>query len=86
MGCRRPFAVVNGVQITKTDSQGRYELPVTDDTILFVIKPRDWKTPLSKNKTPQFYYIHKPQGSPQGLKYAGVPPTGPLPPAVSERK
>jgi len=75
--------VSNGDQITKTDAEGRYELPVTDDTILFVIKPRDWKTPLSKNKTPQFYYIHKPKGSPQGLKYAGVSPTGPLPPAVN---
>ncbi len=74
--------VSNGVQITKTDTEGRYKLPVGDDTILFVIKPRNWRTPLSKNNTPEFYYIHKPQGSPKGLQYAGVAPTGPLPPTV----
>ena len=74
--------VSNGHQITKTDRNGRYRLPVDDDTILFVIKPRGWRTPLSKNKTPEFYYIHKPKGSPQGLKYAGVSPTGPLPSSI----
>ena len=54
--------VSNGVQITKTDSQGRYELPVTDDTILFVAKPRGWQTRLNELNLPQFYYIHKPNG------------------------
>jgi len=75
--------VSNGVQITKTDNDGVYKLPVTDDTLLFVIKPRNWRTPLSKNNTPEFYYNHKPHGSPKGLRYAGVAPTGPLPPTVN---
>src|SRR5262249_44368416 len=63
------------------DDRGRYELPVTDDTILFVIKPRGWRTPLSDDLLPRFYYIHKPHGSPE-LTYPGVSPTGPLPESV----
>ncbi|MDA1015410.1 MAG: calcineurin-like phosphoesterase family protein [Planctomycetota bacterium] len=74
--------VSNGVDIVKTDASGRYELPIDDDTIVFVIKPRGWQTPLSDTLLPQFYYIHKPKGSPTTLKYAGVKPTGPLPKSV----
>jgi hypothetical protein len=74
--------VSNGRQIVATDARGRYELPVDDDTILFVIKPRGWRTPLSADMLPRFYYIHKPHGSPAHFKYAGVAPTGPLPESV----
>lgn len=73
--------VSNGHEIVATDGRGRYELPVDDDTILFVVKPRGWKTPLNDHNLPQFYYIHKPHGSPPS-KYAGVKPTGPLPESV----
>ncbi len=74
--------VSNGRKIVKTDEDGRYELPVDQDTIVFVIKPRHWRTPLSENNLPQFYYIHKPEGSPDS-KYAGVAPTGPLPESIN---
>lgn len=73
--------VSNGRQIVQTEADGSYNLPVGDDTILFVIKPRGWRTPISKDKLPRFYYIHKPNGSPE-LKYPGVAPTGPLPASV----
>ncbi|EDL57121.1 calcineurin-like phosphoesterase C-terminal domain-containing protein [Gimesia maris] len=73
--------VSNGREVVCTDENGLYQLPVTGDTILFVIKPQGWRTPLSKNLTPEFYYIHKPNGSPKS-KYAGVKPTGPLPASV----
>lgn len=73
----RDVRVSNGREIVTTDEHGRYSLPVDDDTILFVIKPRGWRTPLNENHLPRFYYIHKPNGSPD-LKYAGVEPTGPL--------
>ncbi|MBX3437780.1 MAG: calcineurin-like phosphoesterase family protein [Planctomycetaceae bacterium] len=73
--------VSNGHQIVTTDGNGCYELPVDDDAILFVVKPRNWMTPLNKYNLPQFYYIHKPHGSPP-TKYAGVAPTGPLPESV----
>jgi hypothetical protein len=73
--------VSNGREIVRTDAEGRYRLPVDDDTILFVIKPAGWRTPISETMLPQFFYIHKPEGSPQ-LAYGGVPPTGPLPKSV----
>ena len=74
--------VSNGLEIVQTDANGRYSLAVSDDTIVFVIKPRGYMTPINDNQLPKFYYIHKPHGSPEGLKYAGIAPTGPLPESV----
>ena len=74
--------VSNGEDIVKTDANGQYSLAVSDDTILFVIKPRGFMTPVNENRLPRFYYVHKPHGSPEGLKYAGIAPTGPLPESV----
>lgn len=73
--------VSNGREIVLTDAGGGYELPIDEDTILFVVKPRGWMTPVNELNLPRFYYIHKPQGSPK-LKYPGVAPTGPLPAAI----
>lgn len=73
--------VSNGAQIVRTGSQGEYSLSVDEDTILFVIKPRGWQVPLSDDNLPQFFYVHKPQGSPTS-KFPGVAPTGPLPKSV----
>jgi len=78
----RNVKISNGQQIVYTDRQGRYEIPVDDDTILFVIKPRGWRTPRNENNLPQFHYIHKPNGSPD-LKYPGVEPTGDLPESIN---
>jgi len=74
--------VSNGRQIVLTDSKGRYELLIDDDDIIFVIKPRGYMTPVNENNIPQFYYIHKPAGSPKDLKGLGIKPTGPLPESV----
>ena len=74
--------VSNGQDVVQTDANGQYSLTVSDDTILFVIKPRGFMTPVDENHLPKFYYIHKPHGSPEGLKYAGIEPTGPLPESI----
>jgi len=73
--------ISNGVEIVKTDENGNYSIPVSNDAIVFVIKPRGWRTPIADNQTPQFFYIHKPAGSPP-LKYQGVAPTGELPESI----
>ncbi len=73
--------VSNGELITQTDADGRYRLPVDDGTVLFVIKPRDWMTPVSDHQIPQFHYVHRPEGSPE-LRYGGIAPTGPLPDSI----
>lgn len=74
--------VSNGREVTSTDAAGRYQLPVDDDTILFVIKPSGYRTVLDENNVSRFYYIHKPNGSPP-LNFPGVEPTGPLPESVN---
>ncbi len=74
-------AVSNGVQVVLTDEKGKYELPVTGSTIIFVVKPEGYRIPLNSNNLPQFYYIHNPKGSPEA-KYKGIAPTGPLPKSV----
>jgi hypothetical protein len=74
--------VSNGAQIVRTNAEGRYELAVDNDSIIFVIKPRDWATPLNQDHLPQFYYIHKPEGSPADFRFPGVAPTGPLPKSI----
>ncbi len=80
----KPLAAIgvsNGRDVVVTDAAGRYEIPIDDDAVLFVIKPRGWRPPLSKMNLPKFYYVHKPAGSPKS-QYAGVAPTGPLPESI----
>lgn len=73
------IAVSNGYDVVLTNHKGEYTLPVGDDNIIFVVKPTGYTFPLDSNNLHQFYYIHKPLGSPQDLKYAGSAPTGKLP-------
>jgi hypothetical protein len=73
--------VSNGREVVKTDRDGRWRLPVDEDTILFVIKPAGWQVPVDENRLPRYYYIHKPQGSPS-YRYPGVSPTGALPTSI----
>ena len=73
--------VSNGLDIVRTDSEGRYELPLGDEGQVFVIKPAGFRTRLGPNQLPLFYYLHRPQGSPK-LRFAGVQPTGPLPQSI----
>lgn len=75
-------AVSNGRDVVRADDHGRYRIAVGDDTILFVVKPTGWATPVSEDGIPRFHYIHKPKGSPPGLAYPGVAPTGPLPDSI----
>ena len=76
-------SVSNGIDVVKTDSKGKYMLPVGEDNILFVIKPPDFAVPVDSMMLPAYYYIHKPKGSPATLKYPGVAPTGPLPKEIN---
>lgn len=75
-------AVSNGLEVTLTNEKGQYQLPVARDNIIFVIKPSGYGVPLNDNNLPQFYYIHKPEGSPE-LKFKGVAATGKLPKSLN---
>lgn len=73
------IAVSNGEEVVLTNKDGRFTLKIDEkDATVFVIKPAGYEFPLNRLNQPQFYYIHKPNGSPD-LKYNGVEPTGPLP-------
>lgn len=76
-------AVSNGRDVVLTDKNGKYILPIVDDNIIFVIKPSDYKTRINEDFLPQFFYNHKPAGSPSNFKYKGVSPTGNLPSEVN---
>ncbi|MEZ6063704.1 MAG: calcineurin-like phosphoesterase family protein [Planctomycetaceae bacterium] len=75
-------AVSNGRDVVKTDADGHYSISVTDDSIVFVIKPQGYRAQMDENHLSRFYYIHKPNGSPTHLKFPGVEPTGPLPSSI----
>lgn len=74
-------SVSNGIQVVQSDSEGKYELPISDDQIVFVIKPSNYQVATDLKNLPQFFYNHKPKGSPD-FKFAGVKPTGQLPKSV----
>ena len=71
--------VSNGRDVTLTDAGGEYGLEVHGDSIVFITKPAGYMTPLNSYRLPRFYYLHRPDGSPPGLRYPGIAPTGPLP-------
>ena len=76
--------VSNGREVVRTDSGGRYNLPMGDEGVVFVIKPSGYTLPTDENNLPRFSYVHQPTGSPAdlGLRYHGVDPSGPLPASV----
>lgn len=74
--------VSNGQLVVSTDAKGYYEIPVSNGQLVFVIKPSGYQVSLDELNRPQFFYIHKPEGSPQ-LKYAGSAPTGNLPQEIN---
>jgi len=74
-------AVSNGLDVVLTDDEGLYELPITDDTIIFVTKPSGFEIAVDEHNMAKFYYIHKPNGSPD-YYHPGVEPTGPLPESI----
>ena len=73
--------VSNGKQVVSTNDKGEYQIEIDNETILFVIKPTNYKVPTNEFNQPQFYYINKPNGSPK-LEYAGSAPTGNTPKSI----
>ena len=74
--------VSNGRDIVQTDAAGRYQLPVSDGDIIFARKPANHAFTLDKFNAPQFYYVHRPNGSPADFKYPGIAQTGALPASI----
>ncbi|HYG05064.1 MAG TPA: calcineurin-like phosphoesterase family protein [Stenotrophomonas sp.] len=66
--------VSNGEVIVNTDAQGRYQLPLRDGQIAFVIKPEGYRFAAAADGLPAFWRLYAPQGGP-ALKYPGAAPT-----------
>ncbi|MFM9873459.1 MAG: calcineurin-like phosphoesterase C-terminal domain-containing protein [Fimbriimonadaceae bacterium] len=73
--------VSNGLNVTKTDQSGNYQLPLENDSTIFVVKPRGYQVPVDKNNLPQNHYHYVPNGSP-ATEHEGIKPTGTLPKSV----
>lgn len=67
--------------VTVTDRDGRWTLPSRAEAIYFVVKPRGYRTPLTEDNLPLFYYIHK-ETEALPLEGPTVQPTGPLPESI----
>lgn len=76
--------VSNGLEVTKTDQEGRYVLPKREEMVVFVVKPAGYSFPVNEKNIPQFSYVHRPKGSPEFIReYAGFSPTGELPEMIN---
>ncbi len=73
--------VSNGSEVELTNSSGEYKIGLNEDNIAFVIKPSGYIFHCNENNQPEFYYVHKMNGSPE-LKYGGIPATGDIPQSV----
>ncbi len=73
--------VSNGKEVVLTDGQGRYSLPLSDHTAIFISKPSGWNTPLSGLNQPQFYWLYSKNGSPK-MTFPGLAASGPVPASV----
>ncbi len=82
--------VSDGLNVVKTNFKGEYELPLPTDAdeargmSIFVTQPDGYSVPVDEFNVPQFYYVHKPNGSPLGVegepfRFGGLAPTGALP-------
>lgn len=72
----------NGHEVVLTNDKGEYSLEIDEkDARIFVINPSEYQLPIDEQNHPKFYYLHKPDGSPE-LDYSGVEPTGSLPESI----
>lgn len=77
-------SVSNGIDVVRTDAEGRYEVRLDPEHILFVTKPAAYDVPVNQDNLPQFYYRHYPNGTPAVAEWEWpvIEPTGPLPESI----
>ncbi|MBN2862766.1 MAG: calcineurin-like phosphoesterase family protein [Bacteroidales bacterium] len=76
------IAVSNGREVVITNRSGIYELPLRDNSAIFVIKPRNWMVPVDDNQLPRFYYLYSREGA-SGNNFRGLSPTGKIPELIN---
>ena len=82
--------VSDGLRVVLTDAEGKYKLPLPTDAdeqagiSIFITKPAGFEVPVDTDHIPQFFYHHKPEGTPlnvrgEPFRFGGLQPTGALP-------
>lgn len=74
--------VSNGRDWVRTDANGAYQIGVRSDMDLTIVQPSGWLVPTDHRRVPQFFYIHKPNGTGYPMRFGGLQPTGPAPAEV----
>ena len=77
----KDVAVSNGREVVVTNRKGEYELPLRNNSAIFVIKPRNWAVPVDEGQVPRFYKMYSATGV-SGTKFEGLAATGLLPGSV----
>ncbi|MFN3557022.1 MAG: calcineurin-like phosphoesterase C-terminal domain-containing protein [Bacteroidales bacterium] len=75
--------VSNGLDWTRTDSNGFYQIRVREDMDLTIVQPSGWRLPTDERMVPQFFYIHKEGGTGYEMRFGGLPDTGPAPAQIN---
>lgn len=75
--------VSNGLDWTRTDENGNYEIVVRQDMDLTIVQPSGWRVPTDERMVPQFFYIHKEGGTGYEMRFGGLPDTGPAPEQIN---
>ena len=63
----RGVLVSNGREIVETNQAGNWTLPLSDDSLFFVIKPAGYAVPLNADMIPQHYYLLRSQFTKGGI-------------------
>ncbi len=74
--------VSNGRDVTVTDERGRYTLPIRPDMDVSVVQPSGWRVPVDARQVPQFAVSRKLGGTPEPLRFGGLPDPGPVPESI----
>jgi 3',5'-cyclic AMP phosphodiesterase CpdA len=75
--------VSNGREFVRTGADGSYEIGLLPNHDLSIVQPSGWRVPTDTRRVPQFFYIHKEQGTGYNLRFGGLEPTGPAPASVN---
>ncbi|MFP4207158.1 MAG: calcineurin-like phosphoesterase C-terminal domain-containing protein [Wenzhouxiangella sp.] len=71
--------ISNGLDVTTTGADGGWTLPVRADMDVSIVQPAGWRVPVDDRQVPQFAFSYKRGGTPEPLRYGGLPDPGPLP-------
>jgi len=81
--------ISNGCEVVQTDADGRYQISLAPNEILFISQPAGYSVGTDEFNIPRFFYRHYPQGTPRHIdgidvqwQWPVTAATGPLPDTI----